>query len=329
MGRKVFNAIKEYYYYIFLGAFMERDGGCGNITIDESEFNLLKKIDSGYKTIELINKTGKSIDGNVIANYFREVPGINKIKTLRISYSSNLEDLMIIKAFPNLLNINVTGHKIKSLDGLKYFIKGKYLNINTDNNRHRSIDGISLSPISSLTLKYEKEEDFDAISESTTITNIELGSSPQPPFDKWGKVPLTSLKLSRGKLKEFGNTAYAEHLNDLILINCRQLERFIGENSRITWMVIDGCTKLDLTTIHSFSSIENLSIHSNSIETPLSVFGALQNLKSLDLVKCNLKLDILDLKEVIPKLEDLHIMNLKKEQLLLLKRLNPEVNITS
>lgn len=309
--------------------YMDKDEALGKITIDEAEINLLKRIDSGYDTIEIINETGQIIDGNMIADYFRQIPGINKIISLEISYNSNLEDLMVIKGFPNLKSIDISGHKIKTLDGLEYFRNGCNLYINTEKNSYRNITNISQAPITKLTLWYEKKEDFDAIGTSTTIKNLELGSSPQPPFDKWRNLPIEYLKLSGGKFKEFGDTTLTKHLIKIFLINCRLLERLVGDNSRVVWMVIDGCTRLDISTIKSFNNLKTLWILKNQIEVPLSVFGALRNLESLKLVKCNLNIDILNLREAIPNLKELHIMNLKKEQLLELRRLNPEVVITN
>lgn len=94
-------------------------------------------------------------------------------------------------------------------------------------------------------------------------------------------------------------------------------------------MVIDGSTHLDLSTISTFSSIESLNILTNSNEIPLSAFSGLKNLRNLGLVKCNLNIDISNLRESMPKLEKLHVANLKKDKLLELRRLNPEVIISN
>ncbi|MDD4570621.1 MAG: hypothetical protein PHE70_10945 [Tepidanaerobacteraceae bacterium] len=139
---------------------MKKDEVFGRISIEESDIRSLKTIDNGYHTIKLENNTGQEVDGNEIAEYFSRIEGIKEVKTLAISYNSNLKDLMVIKGFPNLLNINVHGHKIKTFDGLEFFSKGSYLYINTDKNRSRSIANISQAPLTRLTLVYCKNRGF-------------------------------------------------------------------------------------------------------------------------------------------------------------------------
>lgn len=54
------------------------------------------------------------------------------------------------------------------------------------------------------------------------------------------------------------------------LLGCCSLERFTGDNSRITWMWIDGSKKLDLRTVQTFQGIEAIAVIGNSNETALS-----------------------------------------------------------
>jgi len=168
-----------------------------------------------------------------------------------------------------------------------------------------------------------RTEDFDAIGASKTIKDVELGSCSHPPFDKWGKVPLEHMKISEGKFTELGNTALLKQLKKLDLISCRKLERFVGDNSGITWMLIEGSKQLDLSTIKTFSNIESLIINTNTNEISLSAFGGLEKLKHLSLLRCKVNFDIMNLREAMPNLEKLYISDLKKEQVLELSRLNP------
>ncbi|HWQ71007.1 MAG TPA: hypothetical protein VN370_01670 [Desulfitobacteriaceae bacterium] len=302
---------------------MEKNKVLGNIIIEESEIYLLKTIETGYDTIELQNFKGEDVDGDQMAEYFSRLEGIEKVKTLHISYNSDLKDLRIIKGFPNLTNVFIYGYKIKTLDGLEYLTNGSYLYIDTGKNHSRSIANIAQAPIEELTLVYARKDDYEAISASKTIKYIELGYCPHPPFDKWTDLPLEHLKFSLGKFSELGDLALLKQLRTMDIISCRKLERFVGDNSGVTWMLIDSCKKLDLSTIKTFHSIESLIINTNPNEVPLSAFGGLEKLKHLKFIRCKVNVDIMNLREVMPNLEKLFIDNLGKEKKLELSRLNP------
>lgn len=303
---------------------MKKNEVLGNITLDETDIQSLKTIEDGFDTIILENNTGEDVDGTELAEYFSRVRGIERVTTLRISRDSSLKDLMVVIGFPNLNYIFVRGFNIKSLDGLEYLTRILYLEIDTGKYRSRSIANISRAPISRMELVYARKEDFDAIASSRTINILELAFCPHPPFNKWGKVPFEKLKISGGRFTEFGDTAYVEKLYDIFLIDCRKLERFVGDNSRITRMLIVSCSRLDVNTIKAFSNLELLTINNRpNYELPLSAFSGLKKLKELELLRCKVKLDIMDLKEVLPSLEKIYIGGLKKEQINELLRRNP------
>ena len=307
---------------------MELDEVFGTIRLEETKFMELKKIKSGYHEIELINEAGKVVDGVVLAEYFRQIPGIDKIDSLTITFSSSLEDVSIIKGFPNLVNLIVNGHNIMSLSGLSYFKNGFYLCIQTESNRNRCITGIDQVPITRLELFYENAKDFEVISTSRTISYLDINYCPQPMFDKWMDVPLDSLQLTGGKFIELGDTKLVKSLRKLVIVRCKKFERFVGDNSNITWALIDGCVSLDIKTIKTFIGIEALQIFTNHHEVPLSFFMKFKKLRKLSLVNCNVLIDIQNLKESIPNLETLHITSLKKEQVIELSQLNEGVKIS-
>lgn len=118
---------------------------------------------------------------------------------------------------------------------------------------------------------------MDDIAECLTLNDLDLFRSKDLEFSKWNRVPLESLGLKQGKFKELGNTADIIRLKDIRVLGCRSLERFTGDNSRITWMLIDNCKKLDLQTIQTFQSIETLIVNGNPSEIGLTEIGELSN----------------------------------------------------
>jgi Leucine-rich repeat (LRR) protein len=298
------------------------------LEIEEPNIRDLKLIEPGYDEIELSNKLGSEVDSTILANHMGSVVGIDQIQTLTINYSSLLKDLKIIKAFPNLRNINVFGKQIASLEGLEWFHQGEYININTDSNRRRRITKISEAPIKRMILEVARTEDLDDISQCSKLNYLDLFRSNEVEFSNWSNIPLESIGLKQGKFKEIGNTVKIMSLKKMRVLGCRNLERFVGDNSRITWMIIEGCKKLDLRTIKTFQGIEVLIVNGNLNEIGLTEIGELKQLKSISLIDCNVQVDILKLKHLFPSLKELHISQMKKEQVLELSQHNPEVLVS-
>lgn len=310
------------------GDFMGKIDIYGNLTIEESDFRSLKKIEPECKSIIIINSQGPAVDGSEMAEYFSHLQGIEGVEHLNISFSSSLEDVKIIKGFQNLKTLFVRGKQIKSFNGLEYFQKGQLLDISTDKNKKRNLVDINKAPINRLGLEYARSEDFDAIATSRSITSIDLGGCPQPPFDQWAEVPLLKMRISRGKFVELINTNEVKSLKKMDIFNCRKFERFVGDNSGITRLMIDGCKSLDLSTLKTLKNLEDLTILMYSNEFKLSTFEGLEKLKGLTFLKCYHDVDVIELKNVMPSLEQIFIEGLKKDKVQELGRLNPQVRFS-
>ncbi|MEX2414583.1 MAG: hypothetical protein WD424_00450, partial [Paenibacillaceae bacterium] len=274
------------------------------------------------------NSLGIEVDSIALADYMSTVEGISQIQSLSISYSSLLKDLKVVKAFPNLRYISVYGYQITSLDGLEWFQHGEYIDITTEKNRRRSITKISDAPIKRMSLHFARSEDLDDIAECLTLNYLEIFRSKDLEFSKWNRVPLESLGIKQGKFKELGNTAAIISLKDISVLGCRSLERFTGNNNRITRLLIDNCKKLDLQTIQTFQGLETLIVNGNPNEIGLTEIGELKQLKSLTLIMCNVRIDTSNLKRYFPRLEKLHISNMKKEQAIELSQSNPDIKFS-
>ena len=94
-------------------------------------------------------------------------------------------------------------------------------------------------------------------------------------------------------------------------------------------MIIDTCNQLDLSTLKTFSKLEHASIVNLKTEFPLSIFAELKKLRSISLEECKVLIDKLNLKFLCPKLEDIFIGRLKKDQGIALSKANPGVVVTN
>jgi Leucine-rich repeat (LRR) protein len=301
----------------------------GELELEETKFRTLTAVKGGVDTLVLTNESGREPDADALADWLASVPGIEAITSLVVTPSSRLEHLMLVRGLPNLMNIQINGSRLRSLEGLESFRNGRYADIDTGKNRRRNIAAIAKAPITKLRLQYATPGDFDVIAMSLTLRDLELGASPQPPLERWVRLPLESLSCSKGTFSELTDTAKVPTLKSLVLTNCRKLEALTGDNGGVTWLVIQGCGRLDLNTVASFVQLESLSIVGRRDELALSALGRLTRLESLFLEGRKVTVDVGNLRTSMPQLTSLCITRLKWERALELSRANPGVSIAT
>lgn len=298
------------------------------LIVDESNFSEIVLLETQYECVTISNQQGIEVDEHAFIEHWKNVGGVEHVRILSIDYDSSLKNVNVLSAFPNVKNLILSGRHIASLEGIEYFKHGEYICMDTYKNRRRNIAQISQTKVNHILLSVERIEDLSAIAECKYLTSLELRRSMQLDLTTWSSVPLNSMVFKRGKFKELGETATIPSLMDLDVLGCRNLERFTGDNSRITRLLIDACKKLDLRTLKTFEGIETLIVNSCTYEMNLTEIGGLKNVKSIDFILCNVQVDLINLKEYFPNIESLHISHMKKEYGMKLKELNPDVHIT-
>lgn len=299
------------------------------IEIEEWDAHSCAAIKPGCNTLALSNDAGKEIDGVSLRDGLASIPGILNIKSLIIEYNSMIKDLAILEAIPALETLDLFGIQLRDLNGLVHFRHGRYLKINTDRNKCRIIKKISETKITKLSLKYGNPGDLEAIGKCLALKELTLSSCPNLQLDQWQKVPLESMSLSGGSLNVLANTFYIYTLESVLLYGCRKLERFEGDNSNVTWLVIQSCNLLDFRTIAIFSNLEVVDVTGIKNELLLSAFAGLNKLRFLDLHDCKVCIDVTDLKSLTPKLEKLSIYKIKKDKAIEFSKANPGVKVTN
>ncbi|NIK70559.1 hypothetical protein [Paenibacillus sp. BK720] len=299
------------------------------LIIDESQFSHLTYIAPQYKSLKISNPSDVQVDAEALIKHLKQTGGIDRIEKLTINYNSSLKNLDVLRAFTNLKILYVFGHHIQSFDGIEWFNVGEYINIETHRNRRRDISQLSQIKVKRMDLYVERIEDLSAIAKCSYLKTIDIYHSMEPDLKEWKEVPFDEISFKSCKFKELGNTAAIASLYDLSVLGCRSLEQFRGDNSNIKRLVVDNCKKLDLGTLTTFEGVEVLIVNSCTKEMNLKEIRGLKYVKSIDFILCNVEVDLIDLKEYFPKIESLHISGMKKEYGLQLKRLNPDVMITS
>ncbi|OAB34874.1 hypothetical protein PMSD_14040 [Paenibacillus macquariensis subsp. defensor] len=299
------------------------------LVLDESQFTQLTHIEPQYDSLKISNPLDTQVNDEALIEHLKQMKGIDKVELLTIDYNSSLKNLGVLIAFVNLKILYVYGQHIQSFDGIEWFSKGEYINIETYRNRRRDISQLSRTKVRRMKLYVERVEDLSAVSGCKFLNTIDIYRSMEPNLAEWEDVPLENISFKKCKFKELGNIAAIQDLTIVNVIGCRSLERFTGDNSKIKRLVVDGCNKLDLRTLKTFEGIEVLIVNSCSDEMNLTEIGGLKHVKHIDFILCNVQVDLINLKEYFPSIESLHISGMKKEYGLQLKQLNPDVQITS
>ena len=298
------------------------------LEIEEYELKTLKHLDQCYDTLYLSNRAGINIDECELQEILANIDGIERIKSLFIRGSSKVTNLTFIKSMMGLEKLDLNGLQLRSLDGIEWFKHGKSICIDTAKNHKRNIGRISETQITNLFLNLAVPEDIDVITRCTTIKALMLGNFPFIPFDKWRHLPVENMQLWGGSIEEFSNSAFIDSLKTLTLYGCRKLERFVGDNSNITWMVIQVCNQLDMRTINTFRNIECIVINTIKKEMTFSSFQELHRLRKLSLIYCKVIFDTYDLKSTSTQLEEIWIQGvIKKDEAKILSKANPGVLI--
>jgi len=250
------------------------------IILDEARFTELTHIDMQQSKLEITNPSDIKSDADALIEHLEKVKGIDRIKHLTIDYNSSLTDLRILQAFPGLEYLNVYGKHIMTFDGIEWFKNGEYLWIQTEKNWRRDISQITLAKFKRLTIFVERPEDLTAIGGCRELEDVELSRSMEPNFEEWTNMPAATVSFKSCRFKELGNFSLVPNLKDLIIIGCRNLEKFKGDNSNVKWMIVEGSRKLDLRSLRTFSSVEVLTVNNCTQPMNLSEISGLEHVRS-------------------------------------------------
>jgi hypothetical protein len=300
----------------------------GDLEVDESNIRSLRRIEPGYDSLVLCNPSRSKVDEGELGNELAGIAGIEGVKSLVVEVSSMVKNLIFLEALTGLETLRLYGLQLLTLEGLEWFRRGWFIDIETGKNRKRDITKVAETSITKLCLHWAKTEDLEAIGRSATIRELMLSNCPNLSLERWRSVPMDAMQLFGGTIDELADTAHLASLRSLTFFGCRRLAKFSGDNSNVTWMVVQHCNVLDYRTLTTFQNLEHLTVVSIKPQFPLSVFAGLERLKSLSLLR-KVEIDTMDLKSMAPTLERLMVTGLKKDVAVELSKANSGVQISN
>ena len=299
----------------------------GVLVIDGSlppEELVLKGIDA----IEFAGYQNDQFKNEEIVKYVKKIQNIAKIKKLTIDAFISLEDLELLKHFPDLEVLDIGSEDIASFRGIEHFKKGKLLIVETGKNKKRSLEGIGSLLLETIYIEYGNSGDYEAIKNCLSLKRLAVGRGPAPDFEMWKDVPLERLKLCNFcKFIELKDMALIPSLKEVSVGAVRKFERFVGDNSNIKNLTVDGCRSFDISSLETCSHLEDLTM---GAIPPVSLDNLpyLEHLKTFYLLG-DVKLDFgkFNLKKKLPNLEMFIPPRGKKDVLKQLSECNEDVVI--
>jgi hypothetical protein len=297
------------------------------LELDETEILSLKGLDERYFGLALSNRQAAAIDEDRLGEQLGRLSGIDRMKSLTVRPSSMVKNLRFLKAMQGLENLSLHGLQLRTLDGVESFT-GRYLEIDTGKNKKRDIHKLSSANIAQLVLRWATRADTQAIASSSTIRHLILRNCPELSFDALRGTRLEILQLFSGTIQQISDAARIPSLTQLTTQQCRNLERFSGDNSNLTWMVVQVCKQVDWGSIGTCKNLEHL-VAIKSAKAKLSAFGQLKRLRNLSVVDGDIDLDAPALKQSAKSLEKLVIAPLAKDKVIELSTFNPDVIVSN
>ena len=279
-----------------------------------------------FETAILANPDGIEVDEARLRQELGRLAGAEAITSLVVQPSSRVTDVRFLDAFPALETLELYGLRLRTLDGLDAFVRGRYLKVDTGRNAGRDLSRLAAAPITRLWLNWANAGDLPAVAASTTLRELTIANCPALGFEGWGSVPLESMTLAAGEVGELADTARVPTLRRLILDHCGAFTRFAGDNGGIRWMVIQGCDRLDLETVSTCANLEFLTVVGIKRPVQLSSFASLARVRRLSLLECNA---VVEATELAPGLEELAITGLSGDAAAGLSSANPDVAVSN
>jgi Leucine-rich repeat (LRR) protein len=207
------------------------------------------------------------------------------VKSLVVRGSSQLSDLAVLSAFPNVAFLRVLGLKILTLDGVET-LTGSSLAVvvDTDKNTKRTIAALSQTRTQNLELGHTQASDLRTAMLLGTLKQLTAGECEALPTEAPWEAPLESLALKNGRFTKLVNLAQLRRLTQLTLVGCRNLVTFEGDNSNVEWLAMSSCKQVDMSSLASLSGLKSLAVSGGRLS--LADLARLPALEQVTLDRC-------------------------------------------
>jgi hypothetical protein len=231
----------------------------------------------------------KEVCKNKLFKLLESLENRQNIEVLNIEWSSSLEDLEIVKYFPNVKRLILSGKNLKNTSGIEALQNLNELLIETERNKRRKIYGIEKLGFSSLSVEYALQSDLEIISKCTSLKFLHLQGAIDIDFRVFSHlILLEEISLVNGRIVEISNLNCMKNLKTLDIAYCSKLTRFAGNNDNLEVLWVQSCNRLNLDSVTELNNLTLLRIMSQKNISDLDFVSNLHKLKTLSITATNL-----------------------------------------
>jgi hypothetical protein len=221
------------------------------------ETNEALDLPPGCTWLTLENRRGIPIQPAEVINRLRGARHVGSIRKLGIGWTSQLADLAVLEALPDVEVVLVRGGHIATLDGIEAVRRGQFLDINTGTNKKRRLGALRAARFDAVQLLFAHRTDLEALGSCRAARSLVVAKAPAIDFASWSELRIEMLQLNACSLKAVQNTARIASLRKLSVVHCRSIEVFAGDCSNIRWALIDAPKALDIGSLAALSGVRS------------------------------------------------------------------------
>lgn len=258
-------------------------------SIDESNYNGNIEITPNIKIVSFNNFDYKEVFKEKLFAVVESLENRQNIEVLSIEWSSSLDDLEIVKYFPNIKRLILSGKNLKNISGIEALKNLSELLIETEKNNRRKIHGIEKLGLSSLSVDYALQSDLEIISKCTSLKFLRINGSVDIDFSFFSHLSLLEeISLVNRRIEEISNLNCMKNLRTLDIAYCSNLTRFGENNENIEVLWLQSCNRLNLDSITQLKNLSLLRMMSQKNISDLDFVSKLHKLKNLSITATNL-----------------------------------------
>jgi hypothetical protein len=275
------------------------------ISIDESNYNGNIEITPNIKIFSFNNDEYQEVCKDKLLKLLESLENRQNIEVLVIDWTSSLDDLEIVKYFPNIKRLILSGKNLKKISGIEALKNLSELLIETEKNNRRKIHGIEKLGLSSLSVDYALQSDLEIISKCTSIKFLHLEGSFDIDFRAFSQLSLLEkMSFVNRRIEEISNLNCMKNLRTLDIAYCSNLTRFGGNNENLEVLWLQSCNRLNLDSITQLKNLSLLRMMSQKNISDLDFLSNLHKLKKLRITSANLNSTNLEALKTSKYLED-------------------------
>jgi hypothetical protein len=222
------------------------------------------------------NRHGAPLNQEALAKAILAQENLGTVDTIEIEWNSLMESPWVAALFPNLRNVDLSGRRLETLEGLREVAHLETLSIDIHKSKRRSLELLPELSIHSLGVRAARADDATYLGRCRPLQYFGLTSWPLPDLSAVSRLEAAKWRISLGRLTSLHGMNCAR-LDEVWFMQCTKLESVAG--ARIRYMVAAACNRLAMETLGDVEGLTTLWLMD---QKSFDSFGFLRRCQSLE-----------------------------------------------